>query len=968
MSVNNLTEFPLFRKATKQKALVPEEKSNYDLSTKSTKLETLRTLATIKIDNKISEIQSPPPVQMTYKERLDKILNVKNRNVEDAKFLYDHLKFTPFCMNFLKEDDYDFNTIIEVLRHMKLEKYPKDGVIIEEGDESNDTAYILISGTVSIYRRKKEFYSHQNRLAERRESIMTHGGGDPEEEKDYMTSRLEIPDTPSKIRKTPDPQEAGTRPGSNAGSRGGSRRGSVIIPKSPTNPNSGEVETRVPFIDLDSSPRNAPGSRSGSRRGSVIEATDSVVMSRRSSIEANMMPLTPTLLMNRKKKGLISTETSEHGPKPFKKSAFQNSSYMNDSADMSPDRSPKNEESDKKMSNFLKFLTSKDQNDPTLLYGEYKGDISEKGQIFGEIALEKKIKRTATIYCKEEVQVLTIKKEYYDTISKKHIQEEAEKEHFVFNSFPFLDQVSSVESKREIMQAFRLKEYVRNNFPITEGEIGQDILLIYQGEVKLTRTVIVESDAETFEGPEKVHKLFRGKVTEKEELCLGFFGRGMIFGEEVLALKNTPYFFTLKVVSDTAKIFRVSKSALRLKVPFETSRVLRSNFIEKKEEMDLEILEELDKRKLLVFDNNLDRIPLITHRMQLKSYFIPKTEKINQRIKAIDSLKLIAGQYNPEFLQTITSAFKKPVISPKKFENFRPFSRFNFLPPTHDQKTEMMETNPEVFTNFESVKLEKRHHYMSTTKSPKNIDEYLEGMDKKFNITENNKHVFDNVTEVRNFKFEFGSEEEEVVAAKLHRFKKAANANETMKSTIMSPLSPKTPQNQTALAFRSSLRKYALPLLSQRNSDKKFAHNLFSPGSPTPDLPNTTRTEMHTKRSEYQLVTGINFTTEITDSFDSMLLQSLNMIRKSPEPKKLSERSFLNMKANTNKYSGKQNIRKLIAKTKERVRESKQKIEELNAVSRSNISPINKSHSFLIGSLKSVNNKTVKEVKITLPS
>jgi hypothetical protein len=92
--------------------------------------------------------------------RTDKIISILKkygRTEKDNESLYDYCQRLYFFKNFVTEYVRDGNQSIvkKMISEVTFEEFPKNQIIFEESQVSNDKMYVIITGTVSVHKRPK---------------------------------------------------------------------------------------------------------------------------------------------------------------------------------------------------------------------------------------------------------------------------------------------------------------------------------------------------------------------------------------------------------------------------------------------------------------------------------------------------------------------------------------------------------------------------------------------------------------------------------------------------------------------------------------------------------------------------------------------------------------------------------------------------------------------------------------------
>jgi len=273
-------------------------------------------------------------------------------------------------------------------------------------------------------------------------------------------------------------------------------------------------------------------------------------------------------------------------------------------------------------------------------------DTIGKGTSFGEMALISNNPRGATVMAAERTELLVIDAEDYKIIRSKDEPEKKRVVQFMIEQIPDLDQIHSVRIIEDLSYLLERRVYRNGNLITREGQRGEDLFLLFQGRIEISKNIEIEEREKIVKSP---INHFRVQGTLKEDLLISFTDTpGSFIGEEVLFEKSKHYYFTTKVTSGTAIIYAINKNKFFYRFHPGTKLALQKLYeIKSKERIDIV------KRKLSIKYPNLI----------LKSEFedIPDQGYLKEKI-TLELPKRSTNQMNWKIE-------RKPLNPPQGFEN-----------------------------------------------------------------------------------------------------------------------------------------------------------------------------------------------------------------------------------------------------------------------------------------------------------
>lgn len=176
----------------------------------------------------------------------------------------------------------------------------------------------------------------------------------------------------------------------------------------------------------------------------------------------------------------------------------------------------------------------------------------QPGEAFGELALLYNAPRAASIIADEECLLWKLDRETFNHIVKDAASKKRERYEDFMGKVSIFSTMDAYE-RQKLADAFRDVTFKADAVIIKEGDEGQDLFILQEGEAKATKTLGSNTEAE---------KVMDYKV-------------GDFFGERAL-LKNEPRAANVVAVTDCRLVSLDRHSVKRLLGPFET--LLKRNF------------------------------------------------------------------------------------------------------------------------------------------------------------------------------------------------------------------------------------------------------------------------------------------------------------------------------------------------------------------------------------------------------
>jgi cAMP-dependent protein kinase regulator len=176
----------------------------------------------------------------------------------------------------------------------------------------------------------------------------------------------------------------------------------------------------------------------------------------------------------------------------------------------------------------------------------------QPGEAFGELALLYNVPRAASIIANEECLLWKLDRETFNHIVKDAASKKRERYEEFMSKVSIFSTMDTYE-RQKLADAFRDISVRAGEVIIKEGDEGQDLFILQEGEAKATKTL--------------------GSNTEPEKVM--DYKVGDFFGERAL-LKNVPRAANVIAVTDCRLVSLDRHSVKRLLGPFEA--LLKRNF------------------------------------------------------------------------------------------------------------------------------------------------------------------------------------------------------------------------------------------------------------------------------------------------------------------------------------------------------------------------------------------------------
>jgi len=510
-------------------------------------------------------------------DKIRRILQLETRTDYEAKLLYESIKDFLFFQTFNernKSNHFETGAFVHLCKNMKYEKLPAGSVVFKEGDNSNGKMYIVYDGEVKVITKNQDVFVKQNIERDRKQKMQnikldtstsyhksttfaTEISGENENNGHPLsrsTSRVSNPKyIPELTAVTEATEEARSLSPSN-------RQRSIFFPmKSGFSAMSEEGKTPLrkrrssikPIDPTKNTTEHKPSAFKMDRTGSNI-----------SDIHSDLPLMRNRSTSDPRRHGISSQNSigsSHFAPKNNRQSIF--SSQNSGISDFSAKYSDEELTLDEKIS----------------LYGSIK-DTIYKGGFFGELALFSNQKRTATIMTTTETELLIIEKNDFRFVSDNYDQKKKKIVEFMFKYFPDVENINTYSIVEGLLYLLEEKSYLCGDYLGREGQKGNRVYIIYDGECELTKNLMVESSTVT--GSLKGY--LRATNGHNVELSLFKVEAGVFIGDEIFFSGEGVYNFSVKVTSANAVIFSIDKDKFLRRFPLGVLEELKKVYNQKK--------------------------------------------------------------------------------------------------------------------------------------------------------------------------------------------------------------------------------------------------------------------------------------------------------------------------------------------------------------------------------------------------
>jgi len=692
---------------------------------------------------------------LSYRETMLRIIMNDKRTENDAWAIYDYLKDFKFFQQYVNSETLEPEAIVHIMRNLKYEKHKKGHPIFLEGDSSNGKVYILFSGQLYVMTKKLHFYEQQNLMRENSDKKLFGISSNSISRRDSIASQENEDKQLISSRKSP-VAATSTSPNNSLGTP---RKGSLSN-QSLSSSRRSSVTKENQELSIENSPR----------KSSITDKTSPQNSARKTGM---WQTLKDTIFSRKNSGSLMNGPTASGENTPRKNSA------------VGGDYSPRNTGA----LNYKKILTkqsifaeekvalqnienqnleglSSEERSWVENYGFIRDRITERGTFFGEKALESDQKRGATILAATDCELLYLTKEVFSYIQKAYNKEKRRLSAFLLKYVPSLDQINSQTIMDSYLYLFQEKTLELGNHLIVEGEQGENIYMLTQGEAEVYRTIIIEDSNPL--NKEKLRDFFVHKGKIKENIVLAKIQEGTFVGEELIQKEVARYQFSVRITSDKAKFLCITKNRMRSRLPADSTQKIKAFSNQKKAQKDKVLLEQLARRGLKLKSDSIDCYPLVVQRVKPLDIY-HETPKINSRSFPYQSLQFLSPTKESKDEFTLQNRLPvTPSSMNEKQSEFGFFSRKNYFPPTKELPTSpkesstaslqariMKKAKTELLSPQNHKKLESIRSERKQTKF-RNLNEFFTKVEKTFHIEKKTNLSNEQISDINHFKLDFG--------------------------------------------------------------------------------------------------------------------------------------------------------------------------------------------------------------------
>jgi len=297
-------------------------------------------------------------------------------------------------------------------------------------------------------------------------------------------------------------------------------------------------------------------------------------------------------------------------------------------------------------------------------YGVIVGQL-EKGDHFGEKALFRTHKRSASVITINEVELLVLDRETF-----KHVQYEFERMKHLITEFlkvtmPCMEKVSALQVLESLMYVCDVRDFPYHKTLANEGQPAEDFFLVYEGRCELTKTIIYDNSECSKIPTSEVKSLYGLKKTKKEEIVVSNVEKGSFIAEEICFPEKVVYHYTARVSSNRAKIICFKKNMFLFRCPKVIQIGIQQIFSHKKDRFTKILLEKLEKKGITSNFEALSGIKPIVFLSQNSNSYV---SNIHQSLSPSQSQKLVEKTKSTKELENFEK--KSPLRREEKIQGF----------------------------------------------------------------------------------------------------------------------------------------------------------------------------------------------------------------------------------------------------------------------------------------------------------
>lgn len=190
--------------------------------------------------------------------------------------------------------------------------------------------------------------------------------------------------------------------------------------------------------------------------------------------------------------------------------------------------------------------------------------IMKTGEGFGEQALLRNVKRTASIIAKTECELLMIEKEDFTCILEEYKQAYHHKEILLHDVFPFIrKEIHSSKQIEGLIFSFSKENFVKGTILTSEEKLNETpkLFVIDEGEFLVEKNIVIN-----------------GKKIEKARISV--IGNKSVVGEEILF--DSQYYYNVTCITMNGSGFVISRNNILKNCPKLLIDNIKKNWEEKK--------------------------------------------------------------------------------------------------------------------------------------------------------------------------------------------------------------------------------------------------------------------------------------------------------------------------------------------------------------------------------------------------
>ncbi len=216
----------------------------------------------------------------------------------------------------------------------------------------------------------------------------------------------------------------------------------------------------------------------------------------------------------------------------------------------------------------IKDLFEKDQYFEDGVFKYYVVSTLTSGNVFGELALIRKKKRSARIVCTENSHFAVLIRKDYENILQQLYTDKYEKRFEFFQKTIF--QQLSRDRLTKIAYLYVKRKFVKEQIVFSENDEPFECYIIKKGDIELSKKIKKKNKTKS-DGKEEidgisVKKEFscpRDGGYSKLEIKVSILSEGQCFGEEHF-IKKKKRNYTAKIISNKASLFVISKQVISI--------------------------------------------------------------------------------------------------------------------------------------------------------------------------------------------------------------------------------------------------------------------------------------------------------------------------------------------------------------------------------------------------------------------